>query len=78
MTIKTFSAKTFKQAYDLCRLFDETFPIWFENKGLDVRVRVSDLTEEMHKAAVAIINPPAPPSNKTGLSGCGVHSFYVD
>lgn len=78
MTIRTYHAVTFDQACKLCTLFDETFPIWFENEGLDVRVRVADLTEEMHKAALDIIHPPITPSNQTGLSGCGVHSFYVD
>lgn len=77
MTIRTYHANTFDQACDLCTLFDETFPIWFENEGLDVRVRASDLTEEMHKAALEILHPSIP-SNRTGLSGCGVHSFYVD
>lgn len=79
MTTRTYHATTFDQACDLCRFFDEhPSGVCFENEGLEVRVRVADLTEEMHKAAVEIIHPPVTPSNQTGLSGCGVHSFYVD
>lgn len=78
-TLRTYRAETFDQACDLCTLFDETFPIWFENENLEVRVRTDDLTEDMDQAAVKILmRDHHIPSNQTGLSGCGVHSFYVD
>lgn len=77
--LTTYFARTFDEACDLCHLFDETFPVWFENEGLEVRVRTDDLTEEMDQAAIKILmRDHHIPSNQTGLSGCGVHSFYVD
>lgn len=78
--LTTYFARTFDEACDLCRFFDEhPSGVCFENEGLEVRVRTDDLTKEMDQAAIKILmRDHHIPSNQTGLSGCGVHSFYVD
>lgn len=79
MATHTFTAKTFDQTCDLCRFFDEhPSGVWFDNSGLDVTIRGAGPLVESLKIEVEAILHPATPSNQTGLSGCGVHSFYVD
>lgn len=79
MTTHTFTAANFNQACELCCFFDEhPSGVWYANDGLDVTIRGAGPLVETLKAEVAALLHPITPSNQTGLSGCGVHTFYVD